>query len=44
MKGGKKMFEKINEFFSIENRDYKKMRKDQLHQNRKVEEYRSELM
>ncbi len=38
------MFAKINEFFSIENKDYKKYKKERLHQNRKMEEYRSELI
>ena len=38
------MFAKINEFFSIEDKDYKKLKKDQLHQNRKMAEYRSEIM
>ena len=38
------MFDKINDFFSIENKDYKKLRKDKLHQNTRIEEYRSEIM
>lgn len=38
------MFAKINDFFSIESKDYQKYNKDRLHQNTRIEKYRSEIM
>ncbi len=38
------MLAKINEFFSIESKDYKKINKGQLQQKRRMEEYRSEII
>jgi len=38
------MFKKLNGFFSIESNEYKKYKKERLHQNTRMEEYRSGLM
>ena len=38
------MLKKLNSFFSLESNEYKKYNKERLHQNTKMEEYRSELM
>jgi len=35
---------KLNEFFSIEDNNFKKLQKRQLKNNRRIEEYRNELM
>ncbi len=38
------MFNKINDFFSIESKDHQKYRKDRLHRNSIIEKYKSEIM
>lgn len=38
------MFDKINSFFSIEDKNYKKYRKDRFNQKIRIEEYRNEII
>ncbi len=38
------MYKKLNNFFSIDNNDYQKLRKERLHQNSRIEKYRSEIL
>lgn len=38
------MFNKLNEFFTIESQEYKKYNKERMKQNTRIEEFRSEIM
>lgn len=38
------MLKKLNDFLFIEDNEYKKYKKESLHQNTRMEEYRSEIM
>lgn len=38
------MFNKLNDFFAIENKEYKKHKREYLKQNIKIEEYKNELI